>query len=229
MKNNNDFDIEKYLKGVFWFVVIIIILIVGAYMAHFGPKTSDSPSVWGTFGDYFGGILNPIISLLSLGLIAYLTIETEKNNNEEVKDLAKLERKREAFYNIANYIVLANLAAANLEDFIKDLEILRKGASKKDIYTDRLFKIIDDFNKNHLVFVKLNMELSSFDLVYGNLFNYDFKTEKYRDLSYLSLDLSDEYRKLISVNNDSYVFLKTYRNFIKEFKLFIEELKKEVS
>lgn len=52
---------------------------------HDLPRSSN-PSDWGTFGDFFGGILNPIISLLTLIvtiLIAFYLNKIEKRNHDE--------------------------------------------------------------------------------------------------------------------------------------------------
>lgn len=57
------------------------------YIKNFySPDPSSSPSDWGTFGDYVGGILNPFISLLTLiatiGIAIYIS-KIEKRNHEE--------------------------------------------------------------------------------------------------------------------------------------------------
>lgn len=47
---------------------------------------SDNPNDWGTFGDFFGGILNPFISLLTLIVTIVIAINIsriEKRNHEE--------------------------------------------------------------------------------------------------------------------------------------------------
>jgi len=38
-------------------------IVSGHYMAVFGLIRSPTPEVWGQFGDYFGGVLNPIFAL----------------------------------------------------------------------------------------------------------------------------------------------------------------------
>lgn len=45
---------------------ISLLLVVGLYAANFGGQLSDSPDVWGQFGDYLGGVLNPFLSLIGL-------------------------------------------------------------------------------------------------------------------------------------------------------------------
>lgn len=52
------------------FIIIFILLVPLAYIYNFFdyPISKDSSS-WGTFGDYIGGILNPIFSFLSFILL----------------------------------------------------------------------------------------------------------------------------------------------------------------
>lgn len=61
------------------------------YLDYFDGKLSESYSDWGTFGDFFGGTLNPILSFL--GLIALLS--TIKLQIRELKE-TRIEFKRSA-------------------------------------------------------------------------------------------------------------------------------------
>lgn len=49
------------------------------YICNFsGRQLSDDPSGWGTFGDFIGGTINPIIGLLNLGLLLAISIYVSK-------------------------------------------------------------------------------------------------------------------------------------------------------
>lgn len=55
-------------------------------------QTSDDPAVWGQLGDYVGGILNPILSFISIVLlINSLTLQREANDNLK-KEMASNEK-----------------------------------------------------------------------------------------------------------------------------------------
>lgn len=60
-----------------WFtqaIALVLILAAGmlvAYVGEFGISLSGRQDVWGQFGDFFGGVLNPILSFMAL--IAVLT------------------------------------------------------------------------------------------------------------------------------------------------------------
>lgn len=54
-------------------------VVLTLYVSHFQNPISDSHAVWGQFGDFFGGTLNPIFGLLSLvAILATLFVQTEE-------------------------------------------------------------------------------------------------------------------------------------------------------
>ncbi|MBW7675653.1 hypothetical protein [Chryseobacterium chendengshani] len=67
--------------------LIILLVPIALYVMDFHEyKRSTDPSDWGTFGDYLGGVLNPIISFLTLlvTIIIAVTIgKIEKKNHDE--------------------------------------------------------------------------------------------------------------------------------------------------
>lgn len=69
------------------FAIIAIAAPIYFYVKDFHAlQRSTDPADWGTFGDYFGGILNPIISLLTLIVtivIAVIISRIDKRNHEE--------------------------------------------------------------------------------------------------------------------------------------------------
>lgn len=74
----------------------IMILVWGGYYLNFGMggSLSAKTDVWGQFGDYVGGVLNPILSFISIYLlINSLSLQREANKSlvEEVKRQEKLE------------------------------------------------------------------------------------------------------------------------------------------
>lgn len=69
-------------------IVIIVLFIIGIYAYNLaGNGISNDPERWGQFGDYFGGVLNPILTIFNLILVVYLTFkisDIEKNRNENL-------------------------------------------------------------------------------------------------------------------------------------------------
>lgn len=86
---------NNLLLGLCWAITAIcFISIIGTYWANFHEYgRSNDPERWGQFGDYFGGILNPIISILNLIILTYITIHLskieDKRNQWTLQELAR--------------------------------------------------------------------------------------------------------------------------------------------
>ena len=77
--------------------VAAFLIILGLYIAYFKnlSVTNDS-ATWGTFGDYLGGTLNPIISFLALiGLLYTIHQQAQEMQatREELKQAAEQQRR----------------------------------------------------------------------------------------------------------------------------------------
>lgn len=58
------------IVGVIFLVAIFItIIVIGAYFYSFHGPLSNQQGIWGEFGDFVGGALNPIISLFALSAL----------------------------------------------------------------------------------------------------------------------------------------------------------------
>ena len=57
------------------------------YNLQFGDELSDSNGDWGTFGDYLGGVLNPILGFASFMALLY-TVRLQSN---ELKNITGIE------------------------------------------------------------------------------------------------------------------------------------------
>lgn len=77
--------IDRYLLSV---VVISAILLIAAisinYFSSFPSIKSTDQAVWGQFGDYFGGVLNPLLSFFALvGLMITLRAQQAEGKKSE--------------------------------------------------------------------------------------------------------------------------------------------------
>ncbi len=88
-----DTKTDRLISKMAWIVtaaLCAIIIVYGFYFFNFFSefKLSDQTGVWGTFGDYVGGILNPIFGFLTLiALLLTLNLQREqlKISNEELE------------------------------------------------------------------------------------------------------------------------------------------------
>lgn len=88
-------DNTRRLLNICWIITAILIAAsVGTYIYNFcGRSVSDNPEQWGQFGDYLGGILNPIISLINLVVLTYISISIsrieDRRNQWTLQELAR--------------------------------------------------------------------------------------------------------------------------------------------
>lgn len=64
--DSNNINTKRVVAVIF----LIVLGVVGFYFAVFHNGLSEKNEVWGTFGDYVGGILNPVIAAFAFYLIA---------------------------------------------------------------------------------------------------------------------------------------------------------------
>lgn len=88
---------------------LLATILIGSYFFTFQKlPTNESPAAWGTFGDYMGGLLNPLISLFTLivamkvwGLQKTELLETRKAVEEQGKT-AEQQRREQRFFDFLN-------------------------------------------------------------------------------------------------------------------------------
>lgn len=73
-------------------IAIAMIAIFGAYTWRFHNLPFGDPSMWGQFGDYVGGMLNPVLGSLSLLALAY-TVFLQNKTLEATKEQLRISRE----------------------------------------------------------------------------------------------------------------------------------------
>lgn len=79
----------KVIKLMVLFFILCMVMIIGIYILNFRSNPiSNNPSDWGVLGDYFGGILNPLISLITLSFLikTYLYQKKETIQGQSAAD-----------------------------------------------------------------------------------------------------------------------------------------------
>lgn len=67
-------------KTPLYIIATIILLVAGIYFYNFFSfNFSKEGNVWGTFGDYFGGVLGPVLSFILIYLVVKEGIDSRKN------------------------------------------------------------------------------------------------------------------------------------------------------
>lgn len=82
-------DTNNITKWLTFILIVITGIVVAFYFYIFNGQLSDKNEVWGAFGDYFGGILNPFIAAFAFYLIAK-TYELQKKELEDTRKLLQI-------------------------------------------------------------------------------------------------------------------------------------------
>lgn len=90
-QTNDKLGMRRKLKGLAIAGALLSISVFGAYFYSFPNGVSSDQMIWGAFGDFVGGSLNPILAFLSfLALLWTISIQSE-----ELRD-TRLELERSA-------------------------------------------------------------------------------------------------------------------------------------
>jgi len=113
--------------------LIIGVLVFGVYFANFNNGLSDSQADWGAFGDFIGGVLNPLFGFLTLFALI-LTLILQNRQLAVTKDdlLLSREELKKTSDALGESRDIAAAQAAHIEN----------QAMKEDIY--RIITRIDD-------------------------------------------------------------------------------------
>jgi len=138
--------IKKYWPLTLIIIVYIILLII--YFTHFGSIYSKNNGDWGTFGDFFGGTLSPLIGIISI-ILTYNIInnQSEENKQSEFKNIFQIlfdsikdkkdiiERKGKTYISDKNVLSRIN----------RDIEAVYKYNKKQNPDKDKLKLFVDSF------------------------------------------------------------------------------------
>jgi hypothetical protein len=114
--------LRRWLLGV---AITLALVVAGVYFAKFGGGLNSDQQVWGQFGDYVGGLLNPVFAFLALiGFLATLIIQTQeldltrkelKKSSEALKSQHEAtSRQVEAFLTSERAYVFAEVVLGNI-------------------------------------------------------------------------------------------------------------------
>lgn len=97
--------LERLLTQLIPGIAGLLVAVMGAYLVWFSSaKVSHDSGDWGTLGDYFGGLMNPVISFATL-LVAYAVWKQQREELRQTKEAleeqaatADLQRKEQRFF-----------------------------------------------------------------------------------------------------------------------------------
>ena len=150
------------------FCLFIITLTVFPYYLVFNETSiSTETYIWGAFGDYFGGILNPILSIVNIGVLIYLTYLVNERDSKRAESELKLQ-KIIALYSLKH-------------DALKDFNLL---------FSKIQPELVESNERSALNIILFRNDFNSLLETYEYLFP-SIVNENYSDLSDSMVDISE--------------------------------------
>lgn len=125
---------NKFIRRLLFGALVPFVLCVLAYIAQFAIilnyPISANQADWGTFGDFLGGVLNPIYAFLAFAGVVY-TVILQKDQIDLMKSQKKLEEIQQLTLGLADTIDDAlyqrkyNIKSKDPEDAANIFTILR--------------------------------------------------------------------------------------------------------
>lgn len=122
-----DSDITKHRLRA-----ILLIILVGVLYLYLGDKKlPESAQSWGTFGDFIGGILNPIFALFAFYWLTYsvrLQVKELKDTRQELQKAADAQMETSKHQE-----KIAKLEEININTQIKILDLQQENLNRQNI------------------------------------------------------------------------------------------------
>jgi hypothetical protein len=187
-----------------WILVIAIGLFLGLlviyYLKIFDLDTTKKAD-WGTFGDFFGGTLNPIFALFSLFAIIYtIKIQTEE-----------LELSREELEATRKELEGSKIAQQEQSESLK----LQNEATKLQMFENTFFKLLE-IHMLELKDLSLNVSREQSKLIINKL-KYNYLTE------FDNLFFGNLLGKIVIINLLKFFKIKFFLHY-EEFNLRFENI-----
>ena len=126
------------------------------YFIKFGLITSNEQDVWGQYGDFIGGSLNPLFTIA----LIYLTYTISKNTDDKISEGIEVERK-------ITITQIRREAVSNMI-FIMDEKNISEYQNSKDMWNKIASHLINFQFQNKYIFEKLFTD--EFEFTLSNLY-----------------------------------------------------------
>lgn len=160
-------QLQKWARE-WWLLLIPGAFAIGAVLAYIltfqSLPATESPGAWGTFGDFIGGLLNPLVSVLTLFVAISVwklqKAELELTRNEmaqtklameEQAETAEQQRRQQRFFDLFN-VYQQTLATISLS--------ANAGGTVIDMHGRRAF--------SHILSTRANMLTQSTQMLFAN-------------------------------------------------------------
>jgi hypothetical protein len=233
--------LAKWFLGMIGVVLLLIAGVFGRYFTFFNGQLSPENTDWGTFGDFIGGTLNPILSFLSL--IALLTtivlqskeLELTRNELELTRDELKRSAKaqedtkeildkqsetlaRQQFE--STFFSLLDQHNKILGDITSPITASSTTFSSQTSYshTNKVFNIMDSIFRNDVTNLELaNITLKSLNSICGHYFSVLYQLLKFIAINSPDSSISKSFDVDEIKNAELSDYERMYSNIVRAF------------
>ncbi len=190
----NPNKLSRIIFALLIFCIILSFTALISFIINFSDHPlSDKIETWGQFGDYFGGVLNPILSLVNILVFVTLTITiqeiTNKNNKESLdtsKKIALMSMKHEELIHFKD-VMDKNLEQWN--ESLEDIEMTKKVLYGYNVLEYRMLFVFPELNNS-----ENNKNLRKYIVEALN----NHKQGKIKDAAHCHIPVSNTYGMLVS-------------------------------
>lgn len=148
---------------------VLAATLIGSYIFAFQKlPVTENPAAWGTFGDYMGGLLNPLISLFTLivamkvwGLQKTELLETRKAVEEQGRTAEQQRREQRFFDLLSLYHTTVQSIATGVRDNQSGLLVVHGKEAIARLVVDNGFRSIVGSPRNDATYIPVQQSLKA--------------------------------------------------------------------
>ena len=169
---------------------------------NFLAKLSNDPATWGTFGDYLGGTLNPIISFLALiGLLYTIHQQAQEMQatREELEQAAEQQRRQADIFNLqqfeSTFFSLLEQHNKIIETLVKNVDEINKcnpTHDSKDSFINEIYEKYSEIYQSNVCDNQIKINLYIANNIQQNLELKRYFIVLFQILKLISLNLSKD-------------------------------------
>ena len=183
--------------------VAAFLIVLGLYISYFKnlSVTNDS-ATWGTFGDYLGGTLNPIISFLALiGLLYTIHQQAQEMQatREELEQAAEQQRRQSEIFNLqqfeSTFFSLLEQHNKIIETLVKNVDEINKcnpTHDSKDSFINEIYEKYSEIYQSNVCDNQIKINLYIANNIQQNLELKRYFIVLFQILKLISLNLSKD-------------------------------------
>ncbi len=171
-------------------------------LRNFLAKLSDDPAIWGTFGDYLGGTLNPIISFLAfIGLLYTIRQQAQemKATRDELERTAEQQSRQSEIFNLqqfeSTFFSLLEQHNKIIETLVKNVDEINKynpTHDSKDSFINEIYEKYSEIYQSNVCDNQIKINLYIANNIQQNLELKRYFIVLFQILKLISLNLSKD-------------------------------------